>query len=247
MSMSLGGTFRDALRSSLELGYPVVIPDIKLCSPKHGDLMKGRDPLCYAKSLISCGASVLSVVTEGMYFGGSLEILARLKKELGVPVLCKDFIHAREQLLEIKQAGADAVLLIASRLRYEELAALYDESLALELEPLVEVHTAYELECVMQLSPLLLGINNRDILQLEQDGGTVDTTWYLANLVSSRVDVTVISESGITTESDVRKAVLAGSTAVLVGTALLKADDSCALYRNMTNAAACAFQGGFLR
>lgn len=245
MTIILREAFRDALHNSLELGCPVVIPDIKLRSPEHGDLMKGRDPLCYAKSLISCGAPVLSVVTEEMHFGGSLEILAQLKKELGVPVLCKDFIYAKEQLLEIKQAGADAVLLIASCLSYQELTALYTESLALELEPLVEVHTAYELECVMQLSPLLLGINNRDILQLEQDGGTVDTTWYLANMVSSRVDVTVISESGITTESDVRKAVLAGSTAVLVGTALLKADDPCALYRNMAHAAAYALQGGF--
>ncbi len=126
--------------------------------------------------------------------------------------------------------GASAVLLIASHIGCEhELAALYNCALELGLEPLVETHNAAELAMAKRLHAGLIGINNRDIGAFEQDGGTVSTTEALCRLAPE--DAVVVSESGILTPQDARRAVRAGADAVLIGTALLRARDPAALYR----------------
>lgn len=230
------GGFSKALEMELECGHPVVIPDIKVHSPEYGDLMRGRSPLDYAEVLVRAGAPLLSVVTEAEHYGGSLQILREMKAALRVPLLRKDFIRSVADLEESAAAGADAVLLIAAMLAPAELFRLYHQAALLGLETLVEVHTADELEVALSLSPTMLGINNRDILRLELDDGDVGNTQALAAAISERPPF-VISESGILTETDVKLAIVAGSSAVLIGTALLLAEDPATLYRRFCQAA----------
>lgn len=230
---SLNGrsSFSEALRAVRRSGRMAVIPDIKVRSPKEGALLRGRDPVELAKLLEAAGAAALSVVTEEESFGGSLELLEKVCCAVQVPVLRKDFIQDETQLKESQEAGADAVLLIAAHLEGPRLARLHEAAHRLGLETLIEVHTEAELKSVIGLQLDALGINNRDILQLERDGGTVATTERLARLVPD--SIVLISESGIATVDDVRRAARAGATAVLVGTAILQADDPAACLQAM--------------
>lgn len=218
-------SFTGALREARARGQVAVIPDLKVRSPKEGELIRDRDPVELARAFEAAGAPVLSVVTEEKTFGGSLTMLAQVAESVRVPVLRKDFIRDRNDLEETAQAGASAVLLIVAHLRRDQLASLHAAAHDLGLETLIEVHTEAELEMVLDLNLELdaLGVNNRDIVQFETDAGTVATTERLAAMVPKTT--LLISESGIMSVDDVRRAVEAGATAVLVGTALLQAED----------------------
>lgn len=218
-------TFSAALRRARADGRVAVIPDIKVRSPKEGELLRGRDPVDLAVRFEAGGAPALSVVTATGAFGGSLDLLARVAESVRVPVLRKDFIRDLRDVEATAKAGASAVLLIAAHLTSTRLAALHEGAQALGLETLIEVHTEAELMKVLDLGLRLdaLGINNRDITRLETDAGTVANTERLAALVPP--GTLLVSESGIGSVDDVRRAVQAGATAVLVGTALLLAAD----------------------
>lgn len=222
-------SFAAALRREQQSGRVPVIPDLKVRSPKEGELLRGRDPVRFARELAAAGAPAISVVTESERFGGSLEMLAAVAAGVDVPVLRKDFIRDPAELERSQAAGAAAVLLIAAHLAAEELAALHEEAHRRGLQTLIEVHTPEELAKVRGLELDALGINNRDILQLERDDGTVSTTERLAPLVPP--GTLLVSESGIATPEDVHRAIAAGATAVLVGTAILKAADPVACLR----------------
>ncbi len=211
-----------------------IIPDVKIKSPKEGDLMRGRDPVDIAKSLATSGAPVLSVVTEPDHFAGSPELLQRIVSAVKLPVLRKDFITKIEQLHESVDLGTSAVLLIASMLSKAQLARMVEEALKLGLEPLVETHNAEEIALFYDLSLSLVGINNRDIIELEMDNGSISTTERLISLV--RPGIFVISESSIASALDVKRAAAAGAHAVLVGTAILQAEDPAAMYRILSEA-----------
>lgn len=216
-----------------EMGLPV-IPDIKKMSPKEGDLLKGRDPVKMAKALAAAGAPVLSVVTEQIHFGGSPQLLSSIVSATQLPVLRKDFITKEEQLQESVDLGASAVLLIASMVAKDRLAGMIEKSLKLDLEPLLETHDAGEIALFNKLSLDIIGINNRRILELEMDDGSVSTTEELIGLVRS--GTFVISESSIASVFDIRRAAAAGAHAVLVGTAILQAPDTVAMYRSLSEA-----------
>lgn len=220
--------FIEALKARGGQGYFPVIPDIKCRSPKEGDLLRGRNPLEIATLLKTAGAPVLSVVTESVHFGGSLQLLSDIVRETGLPVLRKDFIKDKEDLYETKKAGAGAILLISSMLEENRLKELYREALQIGLEPLVEAHQEEELLLAEALGARLVGINNRNILDLEKDDGTVSSTRLLAAHKPS--GSFLISESGIRTEQDVLSARAAGADAALVGTALWMAEDMAATY-----------------
>ena len=216
-------------------GKTPVVPDIKCKSPGEGDLLMGRDPVATAKSLQEAGAPMLSVVTEEEHFGGSLDLLAQVAGATGLPVLRKDFITSRQQLVETREHGAKGVLLIAAILTEGQLPKLVEEALSLGLEPLVEIHNEEELREVGRINSLsFLGINNRNILEWEMDDGNVNTTEKLAGLVPP--EVFLLSESSITGPGDVRRAREAGAHGVLVGTAILKAGDPVAMYHLLTRA-----------
>jgi len=241
MSVKLPGRFSTAITSENARGFVAVIPDIKCVSPKEGDLLRGRDPVVTAKTLVRNGAPVLSVVTERQRFGGSTELLSAIAQAVNVPVLRKDFITNEDQLLETAALGAAAVLLICATTDEKNLQALYEKALTLGIEPLVEVHTAQEMELADRLSARLIGINNRNIVSLEKDDGGPDRTAALASRLPT--GALLISESGILSAEDAKLAAAAGANAVLVGTALWQARDMGAMYQSLRverKAASCA-------
>lgn len=213
--------FCESLYRSKAIGKIPVIVDFKAVSPKEGNLFSGRDPAETAKKLERLGAPALSVVTESVEFGGSLSLLETISGSVNIPVLRKDFIKNKKDLRQTVDCGAKAVLLICACMEKHVLFELYEESLALGLMPLVEAHTKEELELACFLKAKLVGINNRNILELEKDRGSVERTQNLAAFAPR--DSLLISESGIKTPVQAAAAVKAGADAVLVGTALWKA------------------------
>ncbi|MGI6120386.1 MAG: indole-3-glycerol-phosphate synthase [Desulfosporosinus sp.] len=215
--------FSDALRARKQAGFIPVIPDIKCRSPKEGELLRGRDPMEAAKLLAEAGAPALSVVTEQKYFGGSMELLEQIAVESRLPILRKDFITDIDDLKITRNYGAEAILLICATLSFPLLMKLYEEALKIGLEPLVEAHTKEELSLTGKIGAKLVGINNRNILALEKDEGTVTTTELLA--VYTPKDAILISESSIQTPAQAQAAMRAGADAVLVGTAIWQAEN----------------------
>lgn len=170
-----------ALRKKYQDGIIPVIPDIKRFSPKEGSLMRGRNPVDYALRMDEAGAPVISVVTEQEHYGGSLKLLEEVSESVMVPVLRKDFIRTKQQIKDSKEAGAAAVLLIASILDRKQLIDLIEFAYINGLEPLVEVHSYIEMHLVNELKLPLVGINNRNIMKYEVDYGDVVMTECLNN------------------------------------------------------------------
>ncbi len=202
-----------------------VISEIKVRSPKEGDLLRGRTPAELASVYLSRPVAGISVVTEPDDFGGSLDIVRAVAALGDAPILRKDFITDRAGLEATAEAGASAVLLTVSVLGIERLAALHPVARELGLETLVETHDADELEAVVAsgIEPSILGINNRNILVGEVDEGDVGRTEGIAAGVPE--GWLVLSESAIAGPDDARRAREAGADAVLVGTAILRAAD----------------------
>lgn len=217
----MNSKFSDAiLKKKSEGGIPV-IPDIKCISPKEGDLMKGRDPVEEAKLLARIGAPVISVVTEPKDFGGSLKLLEMVVRETKLPVLRKDFLTGIDDLKRTKECGAESVLLMCAVQPQPLLCQLFEEAMRIGLEPLVEVHTMDEMIFVKKLGAKLVGINNRNILELEKDDGTVSVTKQLS--ANAPIDAVLVSESSICSHQEARQAIAAGADAVLIGTAIWQA------------------------
>ncbi len=231
MNSRFAGRFSSAVALENARGRVAVIPDIKCVSPKEGDLLQGRDPVATAAYLVRCGAPALSVVTERERFGGSPALLRAVTQAVDVPVLRKDFITNADMLEETVELGAAAVLLICAAIDKKNLKALYEKASALGLEPLVEVHTAEETAFAGALGARFIGVNNRNIMTLEQDDGGPERT---AALVSDMpAGALLISESGILSPTDAKLAASAGANAILVGTALWQADDMGVMYRSL--------------
>lgn len=211
-----------------------VIPDIKCKSPAEGILISGGEPSALAGELVRAGAPMISVVTEKNHYGGSARLLERIAGEVSVPVLRKDFITCGDQIRETADLGASGVLLIAAMMDKRRLSEMVEESLKLGLEPLVETHTLEEIRMLEELELSLIGINNRNILELETDSGTVDTTERLIPYL--RGDALIVSESSISCTGDIRRAAEAGAHAVLTGTAILRSPDPVQMYRMLSGA-----------
>lgn len=226
--------FSSSLKEKKKDGLVPVIVDFKCISPGEGRLFDEKDAVRNALKMIEAGAPAISVVTEPTDFGGSLDMLRAIVDAVDVPVLRKDFIRTKEAIDETIECGASAVLLMCSVMSAEQMVICYNYALERGIEPLVETHTEAEIEFAASLGAKLMGINNRDILRLEKDGGTVSTTQGLAG--SKPEGAFLISESGILTPEDVRRAIDSGADAALVGTAIWKAEDPFAYYKEMMNA-----------
>lgn len=198
-----------------------VIAELKVYSPKYGDLLKGRDPFEILRAYERAGAVGISYITEPRYFHGSFEFLKRLCKETELPVLRKDFITTKAEIERTAEAGASAVLLIA-RLLGENLGEFVDYAKEHGLDSLVEVHSREELSLALETSTTMVGINNRDIRKLELDDGNVSLTEELAPLIPRKY--VRVSESGIASVDDLKRA-LRHADAALIGTSLMKASD----------------------
>jgi indole-3-glycerol phosphate synthase len=211
-----GGAFRAALAAD---GISV-IAEFKRRSPSAGSLREGARPDELARAYERGGARALSVLTEGPSFGGSLDDLRAARAASELPILRKDFVVDRYQLLEARLAGADATLLIVAALADSELVALHGAARALDLDVLVEVHDAAELERALALQPEIVGINNRDLRDFSVD---VARTRALRRAIPD--GVVVVSESGIGSTEQLRQLEREGVDAVLVGESLMRAPD----------------------
>ncbi len=200
-----------------------VISEIKIRSKKAGDLLKGRDPIKLVKEMEKCPVAGISVVTEPVHFGGSMDLLKKVSASVSVPVLHKDFIRDRSQIKESKKAGADAVLIIASILNKKEIEELVSAAKNYEIETLLEIHSEDDLKKIEDIEFDLLGINNRNIKVLETDDSGVEITERLIKLCHR--DCPIVSESSISSSYDVERVKRAGADAVLVGTAVMLAKD----------------------
>ncbi|MDP7619483.1 MAG: indole-3-glycerol phosphate synthase TrpC [Dehalococcoidia bacterium] len=210
-----------------------LIAEVKRASPSKGDLAPNLNPLTLARTYADNGASAISVLTDTPFFKGSLEDLRTVKDEVvadGIPVLRKDFIVDPYQVYEARLWGADAFLLIAACLTDEQLAELHGLGRELRMAALVEVHDEEELFRVEEIKPNLVGINNRDLRTFETDPATTHGLAPRVPFLSK-----VVSESGIHTREDARLMRAAGADAVLVGEALIVADDTAAAVRELSS------------
>jgi indole-3-glycerol phosphate synthase len=182
----------------------------------RGDLDPGERALLYARH----GAAAISVLTDRTHFGGSVDDLRAAASEVDVPLLRKDFILDELQVIEARAAGAAAVLLIVRALAPERLAALLACARGAELEALVEVHTASELDRALSAGCEIVGVNSRDLDTFSID---VAAAWEL--LAGVPAGLVAVAESGIQVPDDAERAAAAGADAILVGTALSVAPD----------------------
>jgi indole-3-glycerol phosphate synthase len=206
-----------------------LIAEVKKASPSRGVLCPDFDPVAMAKIYAQGGADAISVLTEVNHFQGSLEYLAAIREEVSVPLLRKDFIFDEYQVYESAAYGADAMLLIVAILSREQLEELLALSHSLGLGCLVEVHNENEVEKALLAGAEIIGINNRDLNTFTVD---INTTRRLRPLISE--GQIVVSESGIRNRDDIQKLKNWGVNAVLVGEALVTADNIPAKIKELT-------------
>jgi len=196
-----------------------VIAEMKFSSPSKGLIKKEPDIRALAHTFKEGGASAISVLTEPYYFGGSLETIAIVKEEVSLPVLRKDFIIDERQLYETRSAGADAVLLIAGILG-DRLSSFVQSSMALGLEPLVEVRNKKEAACAIASGAEMIGINNRDLATFMIN---LSTTANLSPMIREAGRL-VVSESGFVWPCDVRY-LDEHADAYLIGSSIMAAEN----------------------
>ena len=218
--------FAKALESGRNSDSPALIAEVKKASPSQG-LMRPEfkdqfDPVNIAHTYKSHGASALSVLTDQEFFQGSLDDLAAIKDQGGLPTLNKEFMIEDIQLHEALAYGADCVLLIVAALDRIQLQDLYAIAQGLDLDVLIETHDEQEVDTVLERIPeaKLIGINNRDLKTFSTD---LSITQRLAKRIPS--DKLIVSESGIHKRHDVLHIQESGAKAMLVGEALIKSDD----------------------
>ncbi len=218
--MATAPAVRDFFAPLASGGDVKLIAEFKRKSPSAGEIRPGSTVEDVVRGYAAAGASCLSILTDGVGFGGSLVDLESARVAVSLPVLRKEFVVDRYQVLEARAHGADAVLLIAECLDDCRLRSLYRDILDIGMTPLVELHDAENLPRVLDLGATLVGINNRDLKTMTTDLGHV---LRLRERVPD--DVVLVAESGIKTRADVERLAAAGIGAMLVGESLLVQPD----------------------
>lgn len=202
-----------------------VIAEIKRRSPSAGEIATIPDAPDQARKYVNANVDCMSILTDEKYFGGTLKDLWNVTDFLNdhqrhTPCLRKDFMVHPLQVVEAAEAGAKAILIIVRALDDESIKVLYDAANLAGLDSLFEIHGESELERALKHGPKIVGVNNRDLRRFVTDIGISE------NLIPQiPSDIIRISESGIFNELDAGRAFEAGADAVLVGEALMKADD----------------------
>lgn len=210
-----------------------VIAEVKKASPSAGVIRADFDPVEIARTYERHGAACLSVLTDEHFFQGHLHDLHAVRQSVSIPVMRKDFILDRYQVLEARVAGADCVLLIAECLDNCRLRDLYFYASELGMDALIEIYDPENLERVLKLDPPLVGVNNRNLRTFVTD---------LAHSIRLRPEIPdsslLVSESGIHSRGDVERLLEAGIRAILVGETLMRSDDMGAKLNELIGARA---------
>ena len=222
-----GASFRNALAQPDRLS---VIAEIKRKSPSAGEIADPKlNAVDQAREYVNAGADCLSILTDHDYFGGSMQDLWDVIEFLEVhnrktPCLRKDFMVHPVQVVEAAEAGARCILIIVRALEDDEIRALDHAARIAGLDALYEIHEASELERALRFEPSIIGVNNRDLKRFKTDLAVSES--LIPQIPESIVRV---SESGILTPEDAERARDCGADAILVGEALMNADDCDAL------------------
>jgi len=209
-----------------------VIAEIKKASPSAGLIMQKYNPNIIAKKYLDSGATCLSILTEEKYFQGKLEHIVQVKKEVNLPVLCKDFFIDPYQVYLAKSFGADAILIILSAVKKDMAEKIYNVASQLNISSIIEVHTIEEAMTALHFKNAIIGINNRDLKTLKTD---MKTTYDLHKILINHSGP-LICESGIKTENDVKEIVRRTNiNNFLIGESLLKdLDKKTSLLKKIT-------------
>ena len=196
-----------------------VIAEIKKASPSAGIIVENYNPKVIAKQYLISGASCLSVLTEEIYFKGKLEHISEVKKEVKLPVLCKDFFIDPYQVYLAKSFGADAILIILAAIDNKIAKEIYRIAEELNISTIVEVHTNEEAKNALNFKNAIIGINNRNLKTLKTD---IETTYDLHKILINHSGP-LVCESGIKSEKEVEEIVKKTKiNNFLIGESLLK-------------------------
>jgi indole-3-glycerol phosphate synthase len=215
-----------------------VIAEVKRRSPSKGELAEITDPAALAGDYAAGGAAVISVLTEGRRFGGSLDDLQAVRRAVDVPVLRKDFVVSGYQVWEARAYGADLLLLIVAALQQTALVSLIERTESLGMTPLVEVHDDEELRRALDANAHVIGVNARDLRTLDVDR---DLFGRLAPQIPP--SVVKIAESGVRGPRDLLAYAHAGADAVLVGEGVVAGRDPRAAVAELVSAGAHPVMG----
>ncbi|MEA1914604.1 MAG: indole-3-glycerol phosphate synthase TrpC [Campylobacterota bacterium] len=197
-----------------------IIAEVKKASPSKGIIKEDFDPLAIAQAYSNAGANAISVLTEPHYFKGDLEYLTGIRRYVPTPLLRKDFIVDKYQILEALVYGADFILLIAKALEKKELRELYDYALHIGLEVLVEIHDKDDLKKAMWCGATIIGINHRNLDTFEMDMQLCDK--LIPMIPNGKI---IVAESGVSNRDVIEHLSSIGADAFLIGEHFMRQDD----------------------
>lgn len=215
-------------RSALAEPGLSVIAEVKRASPSAGLIAEDFDPAAIARQYAKGGAAAVSVLTERRWFMGSNRYLTRVRDNVMLPVLRKDFIICERQVVGARAIGADAILLIAAILDDKELSGLRTLAAEYGMASLVEAHTQDEVKRAVNAGAAIIGINNRDLATMQ-----VSLSIFERLRMAIPAGTLAVAESGIRTPDDTRRMRDAGADAVLVGETLMRSDNIPSVLRRL--------------
>jgi len=223
--------FKNALKKFNARKKPGIIAEIKKASPSKGNIKLDIDAGVYARKYEQAGACAVSILTEQFYFKGSINDLAAASKSVSIPVLRKDFIISSFQIYEAKALGASSILLINKLLEKGQLKNYIDLARQLDMEPLVEIHSEWEIKSALTAGAKIIGINNRNLETLETD---LEISKRVAPLLPE--DIIPVEASGISSPIDIRKGMELNIYNFLVGESIVRAENPEDFIKNLINA-----------
>jgi indole-3-glycerol phosphate synthase len=210
-----------------------IIAEVKKASPSKGIIKEDFDPILIAQAYSNSGANAISVLTEPHYFQGNLEYLTAIRRYVPTPLLRKDFIVDKYQIVEALVYGADFILLIAKALGTKELKELYDYAIYLGLEVLVEIHDKEDLTKATKCGATIIGINHRNLDTFEMDMTLCDKLIPL--IPNGKI---IVAESGVSDTEVIKRLNSIGADAFLIGEHFMRVpiiEDELKKFKNACN------------